>query len=507
MALIVAAPSLTYFLTRPKVTDQDSSTNWDERSAMHDNVRRIAAFLEVNPSLISAIRYAHGSMPDRSGNVLGGLIWSARSRGKDFSREYSSFKERWMKKDPLVGKALSDLEVAEKEPTALEVSISARRAMDDLTEGSRREMSRYIQSLQGPTTALFAIGVLLPVLLATMIPVSGIGGQSVYMLVFLLWIGIPLGILYFGSRIVERRPRFRMGEIRIRERTLSFTPLSVTMFCAGSVLIALWMAASAGIGVPKVPWPGLDSDESWILTMLWGLSLTVSALLIVMTKRDYSEVIELRKLENNIPDLLHRMGSAISEGISFEGALRRSQNEIGSKYAEMLAPPPGLPMDHSRVPSPLANAYKAVKYFSRSGAESGGRAIRALGNHTRNMLSLEDEVSQRVEATIGQMEITSSLFAPLMIGASVGIFQLLDPEAMAEGMVLLGGGGSGMDSPTFILISGVYLLILSTVSSVAITRLKNGSKVGGLERAPLNMIRATLSFTIGALGAIALLVR
>ena len=78
-------------------------------------------------------------------------------------------------------------------------------------------MARYLQSLQGPTTALFAIGVLLPVLLATMIPISGIGGSTVYMLGFLLWCGS-----FSGSGIVWRGERYRLvsgGRMLPKDRT------------------------------------------------------------------------------------------------------------------------------------------------------------------------------------------------------------------------------------------------------------------------------------------------
>lgn len=161
IGLDLALPVSTYIVLWRRKEAAKRSSEGSEGMMMHDTVRRIAAFMEVNPSLISALRYTYSSMPESGRTSLGRLIWAVRSKGNDFEREYALFGAEWSREDPLVAKALADLGAAEREPTPSEVSGSARRAMDELTEGARRRMSSYVHSLQGPSTALFGIGVLL----------------------------------------------------------------------------------------------------------------------------------------------------------------------------------------------------------------------------------------------------------------------------------------------------------------------------------------------------------
>jgi hypothetical protein len=92
-----------------------------------------------------------------------------------------------------------------------------------------------------------------------------------------------------------------------------------------------------------------------------------------------------------------------------------------------------------------------------------------------------------------------------MIGASVGIFRLLDPDVLSEGITLLGGGASPMTSSAFMVLSGVYLILLSASSSLTISRLRSGEMSGGWENVPRNMMRAILSFSAGALISIAVI--
>ena len=505
IGLNLAVPILVFYSLWSKGRRSTAEDEGAERAGMHDGIRRIATFLEVNPSLISALKYAHASMPDPGRRSLGRLLWAIRSKGSDFREEYRNFRAEWMDRDPLVGKALTDLESAEREPTSLEVSLSARRAMDELTEGTRREMSKYVQSLQGPTTALFAIGVLLPVLLATMIPISGIGGSSVFMIAFLLWVAIPAGIVLMGRRIVSRRPSFRIDPAdNEAEKKKGFPRMAIAGYVLGTLFVIFFALYRYDIGMPSLSWTGLDSGETAMFTLLWGLSILAASATMHYTFGNAERALHLADVDRQIPDLLRSLGSGISDGLSFEGASKRAVKPgILEPYRSYLVPSPGMDPDKGRIPASLENAYRAAMHFARSGADSGGRAIRALGGHMRSLLSLEDEMIQRIDSSIGQMNITASVFAPIMIGASVGIFRLLDPGALSSDISVLGGGEDPMGSSTFVLISGVYLILLSGASSVTIARLRSGRKNGGWEKVPSSMIRSTLSFTAGAVLAIA----
>jgi len=497
-ASVLAFPLAVYLLLSRKEPVDARRLERSEMTSMHDSVRRIASFLEVNPSLISAVKQTYASLPDDRRGPLGDLIWSARAKGGDFSKEYERFRAGWDGRDPVVGRALGDLQMAEREPTVMEVAMSARRAMDDLTEAVRLEMSRYVGSLQGPTTALFAIGVLLPVLLATMIPLAGLGRSSMVMIGAFLWVGVPLSIVHFGGRIIDRRPMYKgVRASHARRPRPGVTALEAAGGAAGcllSIVSASHLATSLDLPLAL---PGLGSDDTALIMLMWGIALLGSSLLHALSRASIAQEIRSKEIGRRIPPLLQSLAAGVSDGLSFEGALKRTLAADGSFLAGAVAVFPGMTTDPEVRDPELDNVLKAARHFSRAGSEAGGRALRALANHHRNVITLEEELVQRIDSSVGQMEVTASLFAPLMIGASVGIFDLLEPDRLSEGLSLLGGGASTMGTTPFILISGVYLMLLSASSSMTISRLRSGRASGGWAKVPFNLVRAMASFTAG----------
>ncbi|MGA1848088.1 MAG: hypothetical protein ACMUHB_01990, partial [Thermoplasmatota archaeon] len=161
---------------------------WEDEGSMQDTVRRLAAFLEINPSLPEAVKLARSSMEEKDQRLLGPLVWGPFSEGKPFKLVYREIVEEWRARSPELGRALEGLSSAESEGTRIEVSSSSREVVQRLSEDTKARMEEYSRSLSGPSTALFGLGVLLPMLLSTMIPVAGISGRTAILVGFLLWV-------------------------------------------------------------------------------------------------------------------------------------------------------------------------------------------------------------------------------------------------------------------------------------------------------------------------------
>jgi hypothetical protein len=109
-------------------------------------------------------------------------------------------------------------------------------------------------------------------------------------------------------------------------------------------------------------------------------------------------------------------------------------------------------------------------------------------------------MKEQIRSSIGQMETTSSVFAPVMIGISVGIFDLMgNSSSGVEGGGMIGFSVSpgGLSLTGFILLSGVYLLLLSITTTITMRRLETGRIEGGLRRVPRNLILSSLTFSLG----------
>jgi len=84
------------------------------------------------------------------------------------------------------------------------------KASDDVMEGTREKMDLYARKLHQPTVYLYYFGILLPLLLAIILPIGGsMSGQSLAtpLILFVAYnLVIPAGVYVFGKSILSGRP-------------------------------------------------------------------------------------------------------------------------------------------------------------------------------------------------------------------------------------------------------------------------------------------------------------
>lgn len=500
--LFVFFPSAVFIYLWSRPLREERSLRKMEEGMMHDQVRRIAAFLEVNPSLQSAVRATQISLPEGEQRILASLIWSPFTTGSPFSEALSRYTVDWSSRSVHIGEALSSLgaSVSEKDPE--KVSFSARRTINTFDKATRDRIREYSRSLSGPTTALFAVGVMLPLMLATLIPLMGLSASRTIMIGALLWVIIPLGIISYGNSLVERRPLRRQDRGRKWSAALSLDTPLLLLFSAGVLLIS-----AALLGRSVLPLGSLsavlhmDIASVRFLGGFVGASLAAASVLGILTRGEGELLRRNRMLRSRAPRAAGLVGMHVQEGLSFPASLRRI---AGSRGGEDLGLPPYFPGDTDyieRLPPQLADTLRSAEQFSRSGPESGGRAIKALSAHLEELNRMEIDLGSRIRASIGQMGITASVFAPLMVGSSVGIFSLMERSGSALGSTsyLVGGAyGGGMELHHFLLLSAGYLAGLVISTTLTLHRLENGTTGGGWYKVPNRLVISSLSFTAAA---------
>ncbi|MGA1822540.1 MAG: hypothetical protein ACMUIG_08430 [Thermoplasmatota archaeon] len=499
--VLIPAAAYLYFWNIPRRRDE----RWRSRKAgiMHDSVRRMASFLEVNPSLFYSIKCTIASQEEADRQVLNALLWESRCGGRPFRVVYDDFTDRCGRDDPLIGKTLKDLASAEGEASREEVRKSARRAIDELTEDAGRKMAEYVESLKTPSTALFALGVLLPVLLSTMIPLAGIETSTTWMLGFLLWVVIPGGIILFGNSLVRRRPMFGNQSDYVKGVNMIRRLPGIGLAFAGLILFAITLAlATEGAG-PEVSPPLMTIEEFRVLLLIDSAALTAAGAVWAFTAGYSGSINAGKELDREIPGFLNSLGTSILEGSSFEGAVRKAASNSREPirgFRNRLSDPSGLSASMEGLPPGLNGVLSAAYHFSRTGSEAGGQAVRALSSHLRGMNNLDSEMSRKIQGAVGQMEVTASILAPLMIGGSVSIFHLLESTVMpGDGSMALMGvpASSSISGPAFMILTGGYLLLLSVATAVTLFRLRNGRDSGGWHRVPARIIQSAAAYTAG----------
>lgn len=496
--LLLISPMVTYYLLFEVPVRKENLNRKVSASAMHDNVRRMASFLSTNPSLPKAARLSHVSQEGEGERILGQILWKSRTTGESLEE---ALLERSRSLDDLaLESSLEGLISAQSESSLQEVTRTCNAVVERMGEDIKEKMSSYTSSLRGPSTALFGLGVLLPVLLATMIPIAGFSTRTIVMIGFLMWVVVPFLIIRTGRTLVLRRPIVRTNGSD--PSTYHFNYFSLSGPLAGTmVLIAGALHLMDIVDLPLLlegPFP--DTDSTSVLMLLLGSSAVLCSLTSGFMGKKSEKREKILKEEEKVPDLLSEIGTRVMEGKSFEKALERGMERIKDNPTMM-----------GKVPAnggPLRNNLTVAREYSRAGSSIGGSSIKALSGHLGEMLRLQASMKEAVRNSIGQMETTSSIFAPLMIGVSVGIFELMGRSTGSmDGGQMIGASMSQGDMTIagFILLAGVYLLLLSISTTLTMRRLEEGDPTVGWERVPRNLMLSSITFTAGVAGSTLLL--
>ncbi|MCK4266035.1 MAG: type II secretion system F family protein, partial [Thermoplasmata archaeon] len=141
-----------------------------------DVVNYMVMSMELTPSLDRALQFAVENATGPMAKELKGLMWKVQSRSYatteealvDYAGELRDHNEEFRS-------ALYNILSASKESSREGMSASLRRASDIVLTGTRQRVESFSSSLATPTTILFALGILLPMIIGSLLPMLSIG--------------------------------------------------------------------------------------------------------------------------------------------------------------------------------------------------------------------------------------------------------------------------------------------------------------------------------------------
>jgi hypothetical protein len=462
-------------------------------TVMQENIRRIATFISITPSIPRAVRLSNISQGESEREVLGRVIWRSRVNGTSMESELIE-RSRDLDDQPWIMTGIRGLIRSQEGSDRSEIQRACVDIVERVSEDQKEAMTEYSNSLRSPASALFAIGVLLPILLATMIPIAGLSTKTIIMLAIFLWFGLPYLILMITEELVLKRPMVTSRQVNLRS-SLSFSNSSPLLLVLGSSMTLIGVLSLIFKDLQMVilngPFPG--SDPTYILLSLIGISFAVSGTVISLFSWRISLEEDYEKEGNLVPELLSKIGIQLMEGRSIERSIARGLDTTGQKV-----PLFGI-VDETSGPG-ISRAVMIARSLSSSGGSSGGKAVKVLSEHITSMRRNERSLKEMIRSNIGQMETTASILAPIMIGVSIGIFELMERSTSSVTGDNIGGitiSSGDVTTSGFILFCGVYLLMISIVTTLSIHRLENGTLGGGWKKVPRNLIASSLMFTGG----------
>ena len=435
----------------------------------------MAMSLKLSPSLNKAVEFAAENTEGPLSERLRGVLWDVYTRKKESIEEsFMSFANDWGEWNEDMKRSLYGLLSAAGEGNADSLGRGLERAQETIRAGARRRMEEFVASLKMPTTAFFALCVLLPLIIGTTLPVLSLGGLGVpsidmaspppaagngIQVAILLDVVFPAIAFFYSLMLLGRRPG--------TTGTLAIPPSS------NRATRGRWAAMAGGAAAAPLFLLTLPIGVFAPIAVLWSIVLGVSTYLLLSSLEQRKRRREIRALEQQMPDAIFVIGGKLGEGLSVEQAFAKASESlkgmVASKFLdhirfslqlqrrgleETLFGREGLLKDH---PSRMVRvAMKMVIDLSRKDPSAAGKALIDFSHYLRDLQEVERDLKSRLGEIVEAMKSTASFFAPLVLGITAALYLLL---AKSFGDI----APLPISTQSFVAALGIYLVVMVPV--------------------------------------------
>ncbi len=460
--------------------------------------------MRLSPTLDKAILFTGNHTDEPLASEFKKLSWDL------MMRKYTSiedglvdFASRWGQWNEDFRRALYTIRTATLERTDEGLKRTLDKANDIILTGTKTRMEGYAASLSGPTMIVFALGVLLPLIMGSMLPMlsmnmgdmmnfdgagmedtlaagSSVEEVSILPVVLLLDVIFPVITLVYSYYVLGNRP----GTTTPPDITSPFTIKQKRSIA----ITGLVLAVSIGIlGVPFV-YEYIGFDMFGVTPIIVGIAVGVSFYLLTTTRYQKKKRDETKKLEVEFPDALFQLGNRISEGEPLESAFQKVADTLkGTLIADLFGTISyNLKMTRAPLNEILFNrnigvlkdvhsrtiraTMETVVEAVQKDAATAGQTIVVISNYLRDMIQVDQEIKNSLSSVVDMMKTTAILFSPIVMGITIGLYFMLYNQFQDLPFT------SAMMAPSdFVLIIGIYLLMVVGITGYFAVGIQNGN--------------------------------
>ncbi|MFP8888198.1 secretion system protein [Natrialbaceae archaeon A-CW2] len=432
-------------------------------------IGRAVLRMGIQPSTENAVRFA----ADTGQGPLASSLSSHIDRAMGTPRSgLLTFAEEWAEWFPALRRSSYLLSTAQDAPAG-ERTRTLDRSLAAILHGTRDQMAEFTSAIRGPTTALYAFGILLPLALVALVPAAAIVEYPVDTWVFIAVYNVllPLVIVVASVWLLVRRP-------------VAFPPPSVP-HDHPDIPDQLWLRLTWGLaaGVVASVLTALLGPPylAPVAAMGMGLGVTLLALFRpVMVVRNY-----VRDVEEHLVDALYLVGRQVTEGRAVEASIELAADRVPGETGDVFEAASGVQRrlhigvqeaflgDYGAlrdVPSARAQGMARLLAIAAEEGRPAGRAIVEMADHLEELQEVECETRRQLTMVTGTLENTASYFGPLIAGSTVALAGLMaehviDDEAIAQEMLAVDSLG---------IVVGVYVLTLCLLLTPLSLALRHG---------------------------------
>jgi len=459
-------------------------------------VSRAVLRMRIEPTAETAAAFAARTGEGPLADSLEGHV--RRARGTPTSG-LGTFADEWAEAFPALRRATLLIEAAGAAPPE-ERDRALDRAMDAVLDGTRDRMAAFAADLQGPATALYAFGVLLPLALVALLPAARVAGIAVPpgAVVATYDLLLPAGVCGAGAWLLARRPmafppRPVPPDHPDLPRWRRYAPLA-----GGTVAVTAWIIAGAVLPAWTRP--------------LAAVGFGVGAVLLARYRPVAAVRADVRAVEAGLPDALYLVGRRVAEGVAVEAAVERAAGELDGETGRAFAAAArrgrqlrvsvreaflGRHGALADVPSPRAEGAIDLLGLAAGEGRPAGTAVVALADHLDELRGVERAGRRELRRVTGTLEHTAAVFGPLVGGATVALSEAMGGRLLTGAAAGAAAAPPAVDTATLGLAVGAYVLLLSVLLAALAAGLRRGldrALVG--YRAGLALCSATATFLV-----------
>jgi hypothetical protein len=326
-------------------------------------------------------------------------------------------------------------------------------ANDTILEGLKELGESYSSKLNAPCMIIFGLGVMVPMIMVSIIPMLSVGGQfssaslDPMMIAVVTLLLIPAVVAAVIMTIASKNPFY----VRSNEKVTAVHVISAAV-CVPAFFVMFHITKDMAFSAAA---SAIASGISLFITIHPGMM------------KERRKV----KTESIMGDALFDLGNRLLSGENFETALTATFNgrndcaelAISLEKNMMISRGDGeMAIRTAMTPysERMASLYSDVYASSLKDLRDAGRLAVSIGHQLQDQTAAMNGIQNKLRSMLDMMTGTSAVFAPLILGISLSM--------LAPLMHLAGGTEMSFASPILI----AYLIELAALISVLSTQLK-----------------------------------
>jgi ABC-type multidrug transport system fused ATPase/permease subunit len=425
--------------------------------------------LRHEPSLSKAIRFA-SKRSNAFSQELGNCIWFVvMGKHASFEESLQQLGSKWARYGNELKASLNAMVTASCEATEDGKRRALDRANQSMISGARRRIEEYALSLSAPSMLMFGLGILLPLMVGSFLPMlswnlwspetAGEGSlmqdqsQATLETIVLMNVMFPAIAALVATSAASRHP-IEVRRKRIREEKRFKSTMALSTLAVSGVACILSVILLEGVQMS--------------LALLLGSIVPLSALMMIIGREGTQSGTKLA--EEDMEDALFKTGARMLEGENFEAALSKAGQEMrgpagdgvrrlsfgsivsGKDIAEM-----DVENDAEGQGENALDGIKVVKEAASKDELAAGVLAMDLAAYLKDLHDLESTLKNRLKPTISMMRLTAYALGPIVLGVTFAIYLSL------AGM--MGPGSAGIPAEVFFLVLGAFLAESNAVVS------------------------------------------